>query len=175
MNGEYPIQYPYYWNENGIKRWKANNTNSDNKSYFTGNLWNYWNPIRFKENIQVKLDIDKNLWNNAHQFYRVATLHPGDDELMWNTFLRYVLGVNLLQTSFGFLGAGKKWGNILSFGTGVGLKSYDFFKNSELKLDILIPLGKGVNLDIKFDLNADPNNLTDVKGVDTTIGISCRF
>jgi hypothetical protein len=124
---------------------------------------------------QLKLDIDDNLRNNAYQFYRVASLYPGDNELMWNTFMRYGLGVNLLQTSFGFLGVNKKWGSILSYGTGVGLKSYEFLQKGELKLDIPIPLGKGVNLDIKFDLNVDPNNIKDVKGVDTTIGITRRF
>jgi hypothetical protein len=124
---------------------------------------------------QLKLDIDDNLRNNAYQFYRVASLYPGDNELMWNTFMRYGLGVNLLETSFGFLGVNKKWGSILSYGTGVGLKSYQFLQKGELKLDIPIPLGKGVNLDIKFDLNVDPDNIRDIKGVDTTIGITRRF
>lgn len=36
----------------------------------------------------LKLDIDENVWINAHQFYRVASLFPGDNELMWNTFWR---------------------------------------------------------------------------------------
>lgn len=124
---------------------------------------------------QLKLDVDDNLRNNAHQFYSVATLHPGDKELMWNTFMRYGLGVNLLQTSFRFLGADKKWSNVLSYGTGLAMKSYQFLQSGELKLDIPIPLGNGVNLDIKFDLNVDPNNMRDVRGVNTSVGISGRF
>ncbi len=123
----------------------------------------------------LKLDIDDNLWNNAHHFYQAATLHPGDNDLMWNTFLRYGLGVNLLKTSFGFAGANETLGTVLSYGTGIGLKSYEFFKNGKLELDLPIPLGKGVNLDLKLDLNADPNNLTNVKGVNTGIGISGHF
>ncbi len=122
----------------------------------------------------LKLDVDDNLQSNAYQFYRVASLHPGDNELMWNTFLRYGLGVNLLQTSFGFLGANKKWGTILSYGAGIGMKAYQFANDGKLKLDIPIPLGKGINLDIKFDLNTKPDKPTDEK-VNTSIGISGRF
>ena len=123
----------------------------------------------------LKLDIDENLWNNAYHFYQAASLYPGDNELMWNTFLRYGLGVNLLKTSFGFAGVNKTWGTVLSYGTGVGLKSYEFLKNGKLELDVPIPLGKGINLDLKLDLNADPNNLTNVKNVNTGIGISGHF
>ena len=123
----------------------------------------------------LKLDIDENLWNNAHHFYRAATLHPGDNDLMWNTFLRYGLGVNLLKTSFGFAGANATLGTALSYGTGIGLKSYEFFKNGKLELDLPIPLGKGVNLDLKLDLNADPNNLSNIKQVNTGIGVSGHF
>ncbi len=123
----------------------------------------------------LKLDIDENLWSNAHQFYRVASLYPGDKDLMWNTFLRYGLGVNLLKTSFGFAGANETLGKVLSYGTGIGLKSYEFFKNGKLELDLPIPLGKGVSLDLKLDLNADPNNLSNIKQVDTGIGISGHF
>lgn len=122
----------------------------------------------------LKLDVDDNLQSNAYQFYRVASLHPGDNELMWNTFLRYGLGVNLLQTSFGFMGADKKWGTILSYSAGIGLKSYQFATDGKLNLDIPIPLGKGINLDIKFDLNTKPDKSTDEK-VNTSIGISGRF
>ena len=123
----------------------------------------------------LKLDVDENLWNNASQFYRVASLYPGDNDMMWNTFLRYGLGVNLLQTSFGFLGASKTLGTALSYGTGIGLKSYEFFKSGKLELDVPIPLGKDLNLNLKLDLNADPNNLTNVKDVNTGIGISGHF
>jgi hypothetical protein len=123
----------------------------------------------------LKLDIDENLWNNAHHFYRVASLQAGDNELMWNTFLRYGLGVNLLQTSFGFLGTNKTLGSVLSYGTGVGLKSYEFFQNGKLELDIPIHLGRGVTLDLKLDLNADPNNLTDIQGIQTGVGITAHF
>jgi hypothetical protein len=123
---------------------------------------------------QLKLDVDENLQNNAYRFYQAANLHPGDNELMWNTFLRYGIGRNLLQTSFGFMGANKKWGNILSYGAGIGMKSYQFLKDGELKLDIQIPVGKGVNLDIKFDYNTNPDKPADEK-VNTSIGISGRF
>lgn len=123
----------------------------------------------------LKLDIDENLWNNAHQFYRVASLFPGDNQLMLNTFMRYGLGANLLQTSFGFIGANKKLGTILSYGTGIGMKSYEFYKNGKLQLDIPIPLGKGIKLDFNLDLNTDPNDLKNIKSINTGIGISGHF
>ncbi len=123
----------------------------------------------------LKLDIDENLWNNAHHFYRAASLFPDDNELMWNTFLRYGLGVNLLQTSFGFLGTNERLGTVLSYGTGIGLKSYDLFQNGVLKLDVPIPLGRGVNLDLQLDLNADPNNLTNVRKASVGVGFSGHF
>lgn len=123
----------------------------------------------------LKLDIDENLWTNAHHFYRVASLFPDDNELMLNTFMRYGLGVNLLQTSFGFLGADETLGSVLSYGTGIGLKSYDFFQNGVLALDIPIPLGEGVNLDLQLDLSADPEDLTNIRQVSAGVGISGHF
>lgn len=123
----------------------------------------------------LKLDIDENLWNNAYHFYRVASLFPGNNELMLETFMRYGLGVNLLETSFGFAGADKTLGKILSYGTGIGLKSYEFLQNGKLQLDLPIPLVKGVSLDLRLDLDADPNNLTNIKKVNTAIGISGHF
>lgn len=124
---------------------------------------------------ELKLDIDENVWNNAYHFYQAATLHPGDKDLMWDTFLRYGLGVNLLKTSFGFLGAKDTLGTVLSYGAGVGLKSFDLLKNGKLRLDVPIPLGKDLNLDLKLDLNTDPNNLSNVKDVSTSVGISGHF
>jgi hypothetical protein len=121
---------------------------------------------------QLKLDIDENLFNNAHQFYRVATLHPGDNKLMLDTFLRYGLGKNLLETSFGFAGINKKWSSILSYGTGIALKSYGVLKDGNLKLDIQVPMGKGVNLDVKFDYTTKPENPGEEKGINTVIGVS---
>lgn len=124
---------------------------------------------------QLKLNVDQNLINNAHRFLQIATLYPGDSKLMWDTFLRYGMGVNLLQTSFRFLGTDRKWSNILSYGTGIGMKAYQFTQTGQLKLDFQIPLKKDLNLDIKFDLNADPNDPTKINGVDSGIGISGRF
>jgi len=124
---------------------------------------------------QLKLDIDENLFNNAHQFNRVATLFPGDNQLMLDTFLRYGIGKNLLETSFGFAGANKKWSSILSYGTGAALKTYELLQNGKLKLDVQLPLGKGVNLDIKFDYNANPGKPGEEKGINTVIGVSGSF
>ncbi len=123
----------------------------------------------------LKLNIDENLYNNAHHFYRIASLYPNNNELMWNTFLRYGLGTNLLQTSFGFLGANETLGTVLSYGTGIGLKSYEFFQSGQLQLDMPIPLGRGVNLDLQFDLNANPDNLMDIRGVSGGVGFSGHF
>lgn len=123
----------------------------------------------------LKLDIDENLQNNAHQFYRIASLYPQDSELMFNTFMRYGLGANLLTTSFRFMGANETLGTILTYGTGIGLKSYDFFQDGRLQLDVPIPLGRGVNLDFQLDLNANPDNLTEIRDVSAGVGVSGHF
>lgn len=83
--------------------------------------------------------------------------------------------MNLLQTSFGFLGANETLGTVISYGTGVGLKSYDFLQNGVLELDIPIPLGPDLKLDVQLDLNADPNDLTHVRQVNTGVGLSGHF
>jgi hypothetical protein len=124
---------------------------------------------------QLKLDIDENLINNAHQFSRAATLFPGDNQLMLDTFLRYGLGKNLLDTSFQFAGFSKRASSILSYGTGALLKTYDLAANGTLKLDVQIPIGKNLNLDLKFDLDTgkdDPSKGTRTEG---SVGISGSF
>ncbi len=123
----------------------------------------------------LKLDIDDNLWSNAHHFFLAASLFPGDNDLMLDTFLRYGLGANLLKTSFGFLGVRKTFGSVLTYGTGIGLKSYGFLKTGKLELDLPIHLGGKINLDLKLDLDADPNDLTRVRRVNTGVGISGHF
>ena len=124
---------------------------------------------------QLKLDVDENLINNAHQFSRVATLFPGDSQLMLDTFLRYGIGRNNLVTTFQFAGVSKKWSDILSYGTGVLLKGYDVAANGKLQLDVQIPLKKDLNIDLKFDLDTgkdDPSKGTRTEG---SVGISGRF
>ncbi len=124
---------------------------------------------------QLKLDIDENLFNNAHQFIRVATLFPGDNQLMFDTFLRYGIGKNLLETSFGFAGANKKWSSILSYGTGAALKTYDLLQNGKLKLDVQLPIGNNVNFDFKLDINTNPNDKAGEEKFNTVIGVSGSF
>ena len=124
---------------------------------------------------QLKLDVDENLINNAHQFLRVANLFPGDKQLMLDTFLRYGIGRNNLVTTFQFMGVNKKWSDILSYGSGVLLKSYGVATNGKLQLDVQIPLKKDLNLDLKFDLDTgkeDPSKGTRTEG---SVGISGRF
>jgi hypothetical protein len=123
---------------------------------------------------QLKLDIDENLFNNAHQFTRVATLFPGDNKLMLDTFLRYGIGKNLLETSFGFAGFDKKWSSRLSNATGVALKTYDLVNTGQLKLDLQLPIGDNLKLDIKLDLNTKPKTKDD-ETFNTVIGVSGNF
>ena len=124
---------------------------------------------------QLKLDIDENLINNAHQFSRAATLFPGDNQLMLDTFLRYGIGKNLLETSFQFAGVNKKWSSILSYSTGGLLKTYDLAANGVLKLDVQIPLTKGVNLDLKMDMDLGKDDPSKGKKGEVGVGISGRF
>jgi hypothetical protein len=123
---------------------------------------------------QLKLDIDENLINNAHQFSRVASLFPGDDQLMFDTLLRYGLGPNILETSFGFAGASKGWSKVLTYGAGGALKTYDILANGELKLDVQLPLGKGFKLDINLDIDTNPSEPGEER-FNTSIGVSRSF
>ena len=124
---------------------------------------------------QLKLDIDENLINNAHQFSRVATLFPGDNQLMLDTFLRYGIGKNLLETSFQFAGVNKKWSSVLSYGTGGLLKTYDLAANGKLQLDVQIPLKKDLNLEFKLDLDLAKDDPSKEKQGGATVGVSGRF
>lgn len=124
---------------------------------------------------QLKLDIDENLFDNAHQFARAATLFPGDKNAMLDTFIRYGLGKNLLETGFGFAGFDKKWSSRLAYTSGIALKTYDLLENGQLKLDVQIPIGKNVNLDLKLDLNTSPDNKAGEEKYNTSVGFSGRF
>jgi hypothetical protein len=121
---------------------------------------------------QLKLDIDENLINNAHQFSRVSTLFPGDNKLMLDTFLRYGIGRNNLVTTFQFAGVNKKWSDILSYGTGVLLKSYDVAANGKLQLDVQIPIKKGLNLNLKFDWDSGKDDPSKGARTEGTVGFS---
>ena len=123
----------------------------------------------------LKLDVDDNIRTNAHHFFRIATLFPDRPDLMWNTFMRYGIGVNLLQTTYGFLGAEGMLNNVLSYGTGIGFKAYDFAKNGVLTLDLPIPLTDSLNLELNFDLAADPTDRYRVRGLQTGVGLSGSF
>ncbi len=125
--------------------------------------------------VNFKRNIDENLYNNAHHFTRIANLYPDDSQLMEDTFFRYGLGVNLLETSFGFLGFSEGWATGLAYGTGIGLKALDFFNNGELILDFQLELFDNVNLDLSFDLYTNPEDYLEVRDAQTVIGVSGHF
>jgi hypothetical protein len=125
--------------------------------------------------IHLKRNVDTNLYNNAHHFMRIASLYPDDSRMMEDAFLRYGLGVNILETSYQFLGANAGVATGLAYGTGIGLKALDFFSKGELMLDFQIELTDNVNLDLRLDLNANPDNLLDIRGASAGIGVSGHF
>ena len=120
----------------------------------------------------LELDVSENLQNNGYHFLRVASLYPNDNKLMWDTFMRYGLGVNLLETSFGFMGANKTLSSVLSYGTGIGIKTATLLQSGKLELDYSKELEKGTRLHLTFELNTDPNNLRDVSSVFVGVGFS---
>jgi len=123
----------------------------------------------------VKLDIDDNLRNNAWHFYQVANLHPGDDKLMTETFMRYGLGINLLNTTFESLGADGKLKTLLSYGTGIGLKAKTFKDTGEVNLDIPIPITKDTSLNVQLDLKTDPASGYQFEKFETFVNITTRW
>ena len=125
--------------------------------------------------IHLKRNIDTNLYNNAHHFMRIASLYPDDSQMMEDAFMRYGLGINILETSYQFLGADAGLSTGLAYGTGLGLKALDFFRKGELMLDYQINLTDDVNLDLQLDLVANPDNLLDIRGASAGIGVSGHF
>ena len=125
--------------------------------------------------IHLKRNIDTNLYNNAHHFTQIASLYPDDSQMMQDAFMRYGLGVNILETSYQFLGADAGLATGLAYGTGIGLKAFDLFSNGELLLDYQINLTDDVNLDLRLDLHANPDDLLDIRDFNTGVGISGHF
>ena len=119
----------------------------------------------------LKLDVDENLWNNAHHFYRTASLYPGRNDLMLDTFMRYGVGLNNLETIYGFMGADETTSTVLSYLTGIGLKAYTFTDSGELTLDIPWEITDGLNLEFNLDLNANPDNLFNTREWDVNAGV----
>ncbi len=126
---------------------------------------------------QLKMNIDENLANNAHHMYRIGTLFPNQPEMLENAFFRYGLGLNLLQSTYSFLGTQDSMVTPLSLATGIGLKAMTFVREGEFIFDYQLDLPNDFRLEFNIGLNGDPENLLDTSRyqLETGIGIIRPF
>ena len=120
-------------------------------------------------------DVRENVFNNAHHFFRVHTLHPDRPDLLEDTFLRFALGANVLSTAFQFANISPETSDILAPLTGVVMKGVTFVTSGELVLDYQLNLADGLTLEANLDLAVNPENLLEVKSVNAGLGLVGRF
>jgi hypothetical protein len=120
-------------------------------------------------------DIGENLYDYGHHFYRIATLFPDQTDLLEDAFARYALGKNVLETGYGFLGAGPGTAETLALGTGIIFKGLNFLKNGELVIDYQFNLGGDLKLEAGIDLAVNPDDFTEVRKVDAGLSLIGRF
>ena len=120
---------------------------------------------------QFKENIDENLAANAHHFYRIGSLFPDDPEMLQNAFFRYGVGLNLLETSFRFIGVDDDMVTPVSLATGIILKGVTFVKDGAFVFDYQYELPNGLNLEFSIDLQGDPENLDDPSSYNINAGV----
>lgn len=124
---------------------------------------------------QLRLNLEENLYANAHHFYAAAALYPNDPAKMEETFARYAVGANFLETGFQFLGFGSEAASWLALGSGLAYKGYTFATDGVLQLDYQLDLTDAVKLETKVDLSATSGDPTEVDRVDVGLGVVGHF
>jgi hypothetical protein len=119
-------------------------------------------------------DIGANLFTYGHHFYRVATLYPDQPDLLEETFGRYALGANVLETGFAFLGADVGTAQALALGTGITFKGVNFLRTGELTIDYQFDLGRDVKLEAAVDLGVS-EDFSQVKKADAGLSVVGHF
>jgi hypothetical protein len=120
-------------------------------------------------------NVAQNLFDYGHHFYRIASLYPGRTDLLEQAFGRYALGKNVLETGFGFLGAGPDWASRLALGTGVLFKGLTFASEGKLVIDYQLDVGGGLKLETSIDLAVNPKDFSQVRNVDVGLGLVGHF
>jgi hypothetical protein len=120
-------------------------------------------------------DVRENVFNNAHHFFRVYTLHPDRPDLLEDTFLRFALGANVLSTAFQFGNISPEASDVLAPLTGIVMKGVTLGASGKLVLDYQLNLADGLALEANLDLSVNPDNLLEVKNVNAGLGLVGRF
>jgi hypothetical protein len=120
-------------------------------------------------------DVRENVFNNAHHFFRVYTLHPDRPDLLEDTFLRFALGANVLSTAFQFADISPEASDVLAPLTGIVMKGVTFGTRGKLVLDYQLNLADGLALEANLDLSVNPDNLLEVKNVNAGLGLVGHF
>ena len=124
---------------------------------------------------QLRSNLEENLYHNAHHFHATAALYPNDSDKMEETFLRYAVGANFLESGFGFLGFGSTASSWLALGSGLAFKGYTYAADGVLELDYQLDLTDNVKLETNLNLTAAPDDLTEIRAVDVGLGVVGHF
>gem|GEM_PF-2147086 len=100
--------------------------------------------------LALEKNIGENLEKNRHHIDRAVMLHPDDPQLLKDTVSRYALGLNTLETSYRWAGAGKSSAKKLALGTAVLYKGATLATKGELTLDYQLDIGKGLRLELNI-------------------------
>jgi hypothetical protein len=125
--------------------------------------------------LKLEDDIGQNLFDYGHHFYRLATLYPDRPELLQEAFGRYVLGANVLETGFRFLGLDKTAASRLAIGSGILFKGLNFAKTGEVVLDFQFDIRPGLKLETNLKLGVNPDDHTQVQKAEAGIGVVGHF
>jgi len=123
----------------------------------------------------LELNVGKNLRDYGHHLYRASILHPDEPHLLEGALTRYLLGLNVLKTSYRFAGLGQGAADKLAVGTGILFKGLNFVREGEFVLDFQIDIGKGLKLEANLDLGVNPDKLTEVRKTRLGLGLIGEF
>lgn len=120
-------------------------------------------------------DLAENVYANAHHFFRIHSLYPDRADLHEQVFSRFALGANVLSTGFQFVGFSPEVADVLAPVTGIVYKGVNFATSGELVLDYQIQLADGIALEGNLDLMVNPDNFSQVRGVNVGLGVVGHF
>lgn len=132
-------------------------------------------PLLYNLIGDLKNDINANIYTNAHHFLRIVNLYPENSQMMEEAFFRYGLGINVLQTTYGYLGADSGMADVLAYSTGITLKAVTFINDGAFTFDYQLPLSDRLNMEFSIDLYTMPDDRLQLQSLSTSLGVTGHF
>ena len=95
--------------------------------------------------------------------------------MMTDAFFRYGLGLNVLQTTYRYLGADSTMADVLSYSTGLTLKAVTFINDGAFTFDYQLPLSNNLNVEFSIDLYTMPDDRLQLQSLTTSLGLVGHF